>query len=139
MVERRRAIHLAAARAKVEHDGTNTEAVGLSHQSRDIVRPRRPFQAVENQDQTRVGIRRVEPVEIEEITVACLEALPPKTRRGEATKEGTPECLEVAAAVPPRWMILGGLHLQGSDANYSWPWRSSFTISGAISRARWSS
>src|SRR5207244_12984521 len=84
--------------------------------------------------------------EVDQVDVRRAQALPPERGERGPTEERAPEGLKVRPPEPPRGVVVGGrgLHLgrPGLGAlrrGYSWPWRSSFTISGAISLARCSS
>src|SRR5215472_16967262 len=131
MVEARRPVHLAAARAEVQDEPGEAGGGDLPEQASHVVRAGGTLEAVEDEHDGRAGDGRVEPVEIQEVAVFGEQALAAQRRPAESPEERAPDGLEVAAPVPPRRVIPRGLHLlnhRGRD--YSWPWSRSFTISG---------
>ena len=73
----------------------------MTHEPDGVVRLRRALEAVENQDQRRAGRRGVGPVEIDEVTVAGGDPLPPRPD-AVAAEERTPDGLDVRVPAPPR-------------------------------------
>src|SRR5262245_2509555 len=129
VIEREPPVQLPAARAEVEGDGPPAAGGGLAHEPDGVVRLRRALQSMEDENERRTGRRPVGPVEIDEVTVAGGDPLPPRLDT-VAAEERTPDGLRVRVPAPPRGPERG---------LYAWPWRSSLTISGTISRARRSS
>src|SRR5262249_23127137 len=128
VVEARQPVRLTATRAKVQRDRGPPRPVREHEQTTEVVRWEGACETVQDQQQRRVRCRgRVEPVQVDEVTVGRDDPLAPGARRLSA-RERAPHGLCVAVAQPPR-----------GAKRYSCPVSSSFTICGAISRARRSS
>src|SRR3989475_886574 len=146
VVHARGQVDLSTARAEVEGHGAPAPLLRLAHEATDVVRLARALEAVKDDDEGSAPLARGQPVEVDEVAVRRAHALPPELGELGPTEERAPEGLKVRPPEPPRRVVVGGrgLHLgrPGLGAlrrGYSWPWRSSFTISGAISLARCSS
>src|SRR5437867_2992828 len=128
VIKARPPVGLAAARPEVQRDGAPARRARERQQAADVVRVAGALEAVEHQEQRRAGRRaRVEPVEVDEVTVGRDDPLAPG-RHAVPARERAPHGLRVAVTQPPR-----------RAERYSCPLSSSVTICGAISRARRSS
>src|SRR5439155_508608 len=96
-------------------------------QAMDVVRAARALEAVQDEQQRRARGRRVQAIEVDEVTVGRGDPLAPG-RDDAPAHERAPDGLRVAVSQPPR-----------RAERYSCPLSSSFTTSGTISRARRSS
>src|SRR5713226_8576532 len=112
MVEARRPVHLTAAGAEIEHSAPEPETRRFLEEARDVMRARRAFEAVQDEDERRAGRRGLEPVDIHEVAVRRVAALAPQSRTVELANQRAPDRLEVTAAVPPRGAVLLRRHLQ---------------------------
>jgi hypothetical protein len=99
MVEARLTIQLSAARPEVHDHPAPAPGASQAQQPDDVVRARRAFEAVEDQDERRVR-RTVQPVEVEEVSVSGGDPLAPQ-RDATAADERAPDGLEVSASTPP--------------------------------------
>ena len=78
MVRAWKPIRLAAASAEMRHDATPAKDLQMLHERCRIMRSRIAFETMKQHDERRIGGRatgRIEPVEIDEITVGRVDAL----------------------------------------------------------------
>ena len=107
VIEPRQAVHLPAARAEVHHRGAAAEAARPAQQAARVVRARRALEAVEDQDQ-RAGLGGPgQPVEIDEVAVGGLEALPAQRGPPPVSQQRPPQRLQMPAPVPERRAVGG--------------------------------
>src|SRR5947207_6625013 len=129
VVEAGQPVQLTAARAKPQDPRAPAARAGALEQAGHVVRAAGALEPVEHEEHRRARTTG-EPVEVDEVAVRCDQALARHARERPAPDDG-PQRLQVAVAAPPRCGV--------GRSRYSWPVIRSFTISGTISRARWSS
>src|SRR5438477_642694 len=103
----RPAIELAAAAAEVRNDAAPADRTEMTHQRSRIMRRRAAFEAVEQYDQrrsTHSGRGRVEPVEIDKVSVGRVDTFAAK-RDVVAPHQRRIDCLEMTAGQPRRRAI----------------------------------
>src|SRR5262249_60549766 len=98
---------LAAAGPEVQGDGAPAPGERLTREPDDIVGARRAFEAVQQQQERRVGPGGVGPVQVDEVTVRGDDPLPPPPDPVTA-EERTPDRLHVRVPGPPGRPERGG-------------------------------
>lgn len=92
MIEAACSVELSATRTENQNCGFPPPAAGLRQQSLDIMRPDSAFESMK-EHKNGGGVRSIEMVEVEKITVRSFEAFDPCRSRRLLSEELSPESL----------------------------------------------
>ena len=108
MVRTGQAVRFPAAAAKMRHDTAPLQRAHALHQRRRVMRRYAAFQAMkEDHERRRCAGGAFQPVEVDEVAVRRIDALPPIRKHRPAQERGV-DALGVSAGQPRRRPVLTG-------------------------------